>query len=450
MRRRICILSSLLWLLASAAGTRAADRFLVVRYDDYAPIKYTSALESDSSPHATTDSARATQPDFEARLFALFHQYQARLVVGVIPFPIRNPSDPSRPPTTAQPSDSWLADPADPWVVLLRRAIADGTVEPALHGYEHRRRSPSGFRPGEFARQPADWQQEAIRQGRDALAGALGQQVRVFVPPWNSWDASTARALDALNFTWCSSDLHHADYTAGNVRFLPQTAGHPDILLALLHSSQALPPGSVLVLTTHPFDFVGQAGQQYLRSLEQLLQTVQADSDWACIGQEDLPAAPLSQWHDRFARAVAWHDTCELAQDLYGLSAAAPLASPVYGPVDAYSHRIWLWRLAIAAVLLTSATVAWLAGRFTSRRLLRSGLIISVLAGLAALSLVILVSGAMSIHSHGYHVRAVRWQAIAVTGGLVLGLGSARRRPARRLADTNQPTAACVQEDRSS
>ncbi len=320
----------LAWLATGMAPVLAADRYLVVRYDDYAPYAYTYA----AAPGADDAAPRPVQaaPELETRLFDLFRRHHARIVVGVIPFPIREPGNPAKPTAATTPTASWLADADNPWVVLLRRSVADGTVEPALHGYEHRCNTQAGHRPGEFAGQPAEWQLDAIRQGRDALSRAIDSSVRVFVPPWNSWDAGTEQALEALGFEWCSADAYHADYGDGCVRFVPQTASQPQQVLALLERGQAVPPGSILVLTTHPFDFTGPVGQRYFRSLENLLRHVDADPSWACVGLGDLPDAALSQWHLRFRRAVAWDRMAELAQDTVGVSALAPASLAVYEP----------------------------------------------------------------------------------------------------------------------
>jgi peptidoglycan/xylan/chitin deacetylase (PgdA/CDA1 family) len=420
MNRRVVILAGLLWLLAFVAtAASGADRFLVVRYDDYAPTSvYTRASES-AAPDVAPRPVE-TAPDLEARLFDLFQRHHARIVVGVIPFPIRTPADPPKPPDVTPLTASWLADADDRWVILLRQYVATGTVEPALHGYEHRRNTRPGHRPGEFAGQPDNWQLDAIRRGRDALSLAIEGTVPVFVPPWNSWDANTARALDSLGFAWCSPDAHHADYDDGRVRFVPQTASEPSQVLAFLRSGQTVPPGSILVLTTHPFDFTGPDGDRYFQSLEQLLQQVQSDPNWACVGLGDLPPATLAEWHLRFRRAVAWNNTADLAQDMVCLAPLAARPAPLYESVNAYVNRTLSWRLVIAIALLVAVALGWLAGclaaRWGRRRWARTAALLPALAAL------ILLAGALSIVARGYHVRGIRWQVVCVAAGLSLGL----------------------------
>lgn len=428
MVRSIVTVTFIAWLFGAAATSAlAADRFLVVRYDDYAPVSaYTHAAESGPAAPRPVEET----PQLEARLFDLFQRYHGRIVVGVIPFPIVSPADSPKPPETIAPEDSWLADAENPWVVLLRQHVASGTIEPALHGYEHRRYSPPGHRPGEFGGQPADWQHSAIRRGRDVLSRAIDGPVVVFVPPWNSWDAGTAAALEALGFAWCSADAHHADYKDGLVRFIPQTASHPETLLAFLRSGRPIPAGSILVLTTHPFDFTGEQGERYFRSLEQLLQHVDADPDWACVGLGDLPAVPLEQWHQRFRRAVAWSQTADFAQDMVCLAPLAAETEPLFASASTYANRTRAWRVVIAGVLLLGAIVGWLAGWLIARRDRHRWVRFAAL--LPAVATVVLLIGAMSIASRGYHVRGVRWQAIAIAAGLSLGLGLPPARKVQR------------------
>jgi peptidoglycan/xylan/chitin deacetylase (PgdA/CDA1 family) len=427
MYRHTAILAVLLWLLtALATPASAADRFLVVRYDDYAPVSaYTHAAEAGPEVPRPVDQT----PEVEARLLDLFQRCHARIVVGVIPFPILSPADPPKSPDSLSLDASWLADRENPWVALLRQYVASGTIEPALHGYEHRRNTPPTHRPGEFGGQPATWQRDAIRRGRDALSRALDGPVSVFVPPWNSWDTATAAALDDLGFAWCSADAHHANYEDGGVRFIPQTASQPEQLLAFLRSGHPIPAGSILVLTTHPFDFTGPEGERYFQSLEQLLQYVDADPDWACVGLGDLPPAPLDQWHVRFRRAVAWSNTTDLARDMICLAPLAAVSPPLYDAAVTYMNRTLSWRLVIALVLLLAAAAGWLAGwliaRWDRRRWTRRA------ALLPALATVVLLAGAFPIASRGYHVRGIRWQVIAVAAGLSVGLAL---RPPRRAA----------------
>ncbi len=207
MRRAgaIFVAGTLAWFAVSAADAQspanaeaeraaAGGRYLIVRYDDYAP------RVAENQAHQGIE--------LERRLFELFDRYDAKLVVGVIPEPVSGDIDGYDPYVA---DADWLSRPEDPWVVLLREYVDLGVVEPALHGYQHNRRTPAGHRPGEFAAQPYEWQRDELEKGRAKVAATVGRSVDVFVPPWNAWDANTARALSELGIPWLSPDLHHAE-----------------------------------------------------------------------------------------------------------------------------------------------------------------------------------------------------------------------------------------------
>jgi hypothetical protein len=395
-----------------------ASSYLVVRYDDYCP----------------RDPLGAGQVgiELERRLFELFHAHDARLLVGVVPFPTAHGTSARRAHEDAPLTRNWLEQPDDPWVALLRRYADLGFVVPALHGYSHLRRTPARHRPAEFVGQPYDWQYQKIRAGRDALRTALGIPIRTFVPPWNGWDTNTSRALGELGFEWLSADLHHAVSTAMAVRRVPQCSSAPNEVLELLRTDHQIPSGSIVVLVTHPFDFEGADGEAYFRSLEQLLEFVRADPNWACVGLSDLPEASPSEWNERFRRAVRWeHIQCFL-QDSVGPPWLLRPRPTAYRPLEWYRAHTLPWQVAVAVTLIVSAAAGWLLSRLVARRVLRSRRFLWAAAVLATTALIVLILGAVAIADRGYGIRGVRWQAVAIATGATLALAWVGFRDARR------------------
>ena len=85
--------------------------------------------------------------------------------------------------------------------------------------------------------------------------------------------------LAALNFTWLSPDLHHAELPPDAIRVVPQCTANPAEALAWMRDPKLTAPGAVLVLVTHPFDFNQSrdregaefsTGKTYFNDLEQL------------------------------------------------------------------------------------------------------------------------------------------------------------------------------------
>ncbi|MBN1341534.1 MAG: DUF2334 domain-containing protein [Phycisphaerae bacterium] len=397
-------------------------RFLIVRYDDYSPVV----------PYRRV----SVGVELERRIFELFRRYDARLVVGVIPFPIHDQTVPRRTLVSTSADASWLSDPNDPWVRLLREYVGLGTVEAALHGLEHRRRSPAGHRPGEFRWQSPQWQHGALRLGRDVLASAIGRPVRVFVPPWNAWDDATARCLATLGFDWISPDFHPIDAPIGTIRVVPQCASDVESVFEWMRSAKPPPPGAIVVLTTHPFDFEGDQAEANLRSLEALLAHVAASPEWACVGLSDLPRRSLEEWRRRWRAALIWHGSRRLLDDAgIASSFVRDDRATCYAPEEWYRSRQIPWRLAVGATAILSLLVGWVGSRAMARYGFRTRGGSRMVGYLAAIGLVVLVLGAAEIARHGYVIRGVRWQAICVAVGATLGFLIRRRRGVREEHD---------------
>ena len=392
---------------------------LVIRYDDYSPIS-----PYDRGSHGI---------EIEQRLFDMVARHHARLTVGVIPFPVAGIDALEHDPAKLTPKDSWLSESENPWVRLLREYVDRGVVEPALHGFEHRRRSALGHRLGEFRNQSLEWQRAAITLGRDALSSAIGGPVRVFVPPWNAWDTNTAKLLAELDFTWLSPDLHPAELPPDTVRAAPQCTANPAEALAWMRDPKLTTPGTVVVLVTHPFDFYGPRGETYFQEVEQLLRFMNDSPDWKALRFENLPAATPADSNRRFHDAVAWDHARALLADLPGVSAfLAPEPSP-YRPDEWYARHTWRLQLRVAAVLALTALVGCLLAVLIGRRALPSSLAVRISAAATVLALIVLMAGAVVIVDRGYLVRGRRWQAISGTSGVLIGFATvAVRRTTRR------------------
>ncbi len=412
---------------APASATDAVSpRYLVIRYDDYAPI----------TPYDRGSSGI----EIERRLFDLIARYQARITVGVIPFPVSESVAPPHDPAKLAPSDSWLSHSDDPWVVLLREYVDRGVIEPALHGFEHRRRSLPGHRPGEYRHQPEQWQRDTLALGLQSLSNAIHRPVRVFVPPWNAWDAFTARALADLNVEWLSPDLYHAESLDADIRLVPQTTADPAEALFWVRD-QVLPPAdTVIVLVTHPFDFYGPGAEAYWRSLETLLAYVHKPYPWRAAGFEDLPKSNAVTWNHHFQAAVGWERTRALLDDFIGVPAKFVPDPEPFHPVGKYIEQVpSLQDLQWSVTIVLSLTVLVAGGLAAALTVLTRPwrMNLRLAAAASAIAFIVLLIGACQIAARDYAVRGLRWQAVAAAGGLTLGLaGCAARRSSRSTPPT--------------
>lgn len=394
---------------SSGKGIAFQQNYIVVRYDDYSPI----------SPYEGPARLLAT----ERRLFDIAEAHGGKVAVGVIPFLASNSEGSSQQADVQSPGATWLSKASDPWVMLLRDAVERGVVEPALHGFEHRRTTRPGFRPGEFRGQSGQWQLDALRAGRDVLASALEHPIRVFIPPWNSWDKDTLSALERLQFSVLSPDLHHAEAQSPNVRIFPQGTADPWQALRIMKESPD-PDGTVLVLVTHPFDFerTDGLGEEYFRAVEDVFRFAQESPAWSSTGFLDVLPEPPEVWQSRVQSAVEFKAKAEVLRE-FGVSGLAADSDALVRPMPWYQNHLWRGRIMLFLFLgfpaITIALIVHWAGRRIGpqmRPLIMIGFLITLTI------LVNLIAGAVHIVERGYAVRGLRLLAISIMAGAAVGL----------------------------
>jgi hypothetical protein len=264
-----------------------------------------------------------------------------RLAASVAVVPFGRAATPA-PSAGAGPSDAGLRPEK---LELLRAGLREGLLEVALHGHSHRP-SPAA-RHSEFAGLPRPQQALRIAEGRRRLEQALGAKVRVFVPPWNSYDENTLVALAQLGFTSVSASANGPSPQASVLRFLPATARLRDLRGAVESARRLADPGALIVVLMHPPDLVQAAAPRRLgpRALDAL--------EWLAA-QPDVEVRTLGAAAD--ALADLGPARLALFRQL-GRSARAPLVPPPLAREYAellmvYPSRAALARLARALRLL--------------------------------------------------------------------------------------------------
>jgi peptidoglycan/xylan/chitin deacetylase (PgdA/CDA1 family) len=150
----------------------------------------------------------------------------------------------------------------------LIEARSKGYAEIALHGYSHRnaedrshessRRFPSCS--SEFDGVPYDDQLELIRRGKAHLESVFGSKITGFVPPWNTYDASTLRAVAENDLEYLSAGYQQFRGMLTGKRLkcpvlIPRTAKLHQLELAIEEARQLRPFDPVVVVCIHHFDF---------------------------------------------------------------------------------------------------------------------------------------------------------------------------------------------------
>jgi peptidoglycan/xylan/chitin deacetylase (PgdA/CDA1 family) len=156
----------------------------------------------------------------------------------------------------------------------LREAIRSGSVDLALHGWRHLSNQFSGHpNPSEFRGLAVEEQAEILKRGRDFLADATGIAPTLFVPPWNSYDENTLKALQSTGFRGISANRYSpgAEKSSALV-FAPMTTelgGMRAAVAAALAGGEEAPVVGVMM---HPYDFVESGDKRATISLAQFEQ----------------------------------------------------------------------------------------------------------------------------------------------------------------------------------
>jgi peptidoglycan/xylan/chitin deacetylase (PgdA/CDA1 family) len=162
---------------------------------------------------------------------------------------------------------------------FLQHAIADGTVEVALHGWNHRTQSVSAPH-GEFVRIDEREQLARLQQGKSRFREA-GIAATVFVPPWNAYDSNTLLALSQAGLR-CLSANRYGPALPGPLQYLPITVAFDDLRTAIATARESRDPDPIVGVLLHPYDFEESGDKRAItncQAFEQELRWLVAQSD---------------------------------------------------------------------------------------------------------------------------------------------------------------------------
>jgi peptidoglycan/xylan/chitin deacetylase (PgdA/CDA1 family) len=162
---------------------------------------------------------------------------------------------------------------------FLQEAIADKTIEVALHGWNHR--TQSGSAPhGEFVGIDEREQLARLQQGASRFREA-GIAATVFVPPWNAYDSNTLLALTQAGLR-CLSANRYGPALPGQLRYLPITAAFDELRVAVVSARESGDPDAIVGVLLHPYDFEESGDKRAItncRAFEQELRWLVAQPD---------------------------------------------------------------------------------------------------------------------------------------------------------------------------
>lgn len=212
---------------------------IVLRFDD---------------PSPTTDHA------LERKIFAILGELDITATVAAVPFGI---STDGLIPLTRDNAPHLIA------------AHADGIIEIAQHGYAHQHMSSTPKMPSEFWGVPADEQHRCIDEGHDQLAQTFGHPIRGFIPPWNTYDDTTAHHLAARSYTYLSGSLATPPtYYKTTLCLIPLTCDIHQLHQAYAEACRHPFLSSTIVVVMHNYDFLENTNNPGILSLQAFRETL--------------------------------------------------------------------------------------------------------------------------------------------------------------------------------
>ena len=159
----------------------------------------------------------------------------------------------------------------------LVRAREAGTIEVALHGNCHEA-LPTEHK-SEFRGLPAEMQHRKLADGLRQLRLIFGDVIAGFVPPFNSYDAVTARCVDRLGLKYLSAGWGEAPAT--QLVFLPRTCQAVELRDAIAEARRYPRLRPIVIGVLHHFDFreSGSPGARLDLSHFEMLLTWLAEQD---------------------------------------------------------------------------------------------------------------------------------------------------------------------------
>jgi peptidoglycan/xylan/chitin deacetylase (PgdA/CDA1 family) len=194
------------------------------------------------------DTSAKSNIEIDLMVINEFKKHKMRCTFGVIPFICeKNSHDPSLQNNTALSATK---------IKLLKQAIEDGFLEIALHGYSHQtNRFQKEGEYSEFVGLDYESQLIRAREAKQFLEDKFSRSVTIFVPPWNSYDTNTIKALEKLEFKHLSADIYGIALDNGLLRYIPATCGLKDLKKAISQARKSKDRSPVIVVLFHAYNF---------------------------------------------------------------------------------------------------------------------------------------------------------------------------------------------------
>lgn len=186
------------------------------------------------------DPSPGSDQALERNIIAILSRHQASACFAVVPIYAPHQGE----------QKSWTREAAS----HLIDAQQAGIIEIAQHGDTHLDRGKAAAGGlSEFSGVARSEQLAAIEHGRGQLDAIFGAAPRGFVPPWNSYDSNTSKAVSEAGLRWLSASW--AIHPAAGLPIIPRTCTLRNATETINAAARFSHLDPLVVVVFHPDDF---------------------------------------------------------------------------------------------------------------------------------------------------------------------------------------------------
>lgn len=181
----------------------------------------------------------------ELSVIKSFKEHNASLTFGVIPYRCKDTRDPS--PQELFPLGEDKAH-------IFQKAAKEGIVDLALHGYSHQMSAKKSWT--EFKGLEYKEQLKKLSEGKAYLEKLMGIPIHTFIPPYNTYDLNTLKALEVLGFEILSAGIHGNVIFGSKLAFMPMSIRLHQLKQSVEKARNSLDKEPLIVVMFHEYDFL--------------------------------------------------------------------------------------------------------------------------------------------------------------------------------------------------
>lgn len=191
------------------------------------------------------DPSELSSTDIELQVITAFKKHNVPVTFGVIPFKCAG--------STRDTSPQKLIPLSLQKALFLKKYVDEGIVYLAMHGYSHQMIESEIWT--EFSGLDYKSQFEKLEKGKNYLEKIIGKDIHTFIPPYNTYDSNTIKALEALDFSILSAGIRIGSADSEKLNFIPMTIRLHQIKDAVRKARVSSDRNPLIVIMFHEYDF---------------------------------------------------------------------------------------------------------------------------------------------------------------------------------------------------